>query len=87
MNSLVRKTLFAEAKELVAASYQLQADAILPTPTTPAAHSALKAMSENPINPVATALANALKNAIGICFTSLPFRAHRTFSKLAENKL
>ena len=48
-----------------------------------------KAMSESPINPVAPALANALKDATGIRFTSLPFSADRIFSKLsklAENK-
>ena len=45
-----------------------------------------KAMSESPINPVAPALANALKNATGIRFASLPFSADRIFSKLAESK-
>lgn len=48
-----------------------------------------KAMSESPINPVAPALANALKDATGIRFASLPFSADRIFSKLsklAENK-
>ena len=86
MNSLVRKMLLAEAKELVAASPQLEADAISPIPTTPATHSAPEALSEKPINPVAAALANALQNATGIRFTSLTFRADRIFSKLSENK-
>jgi CO/xanthine dehydrogenase Mo-binding subunit len=45
-----------------------------------------KAMSESPVNPVAPALANALKDATGIRFTSLPFSADRIFSKLSENK-
>lgn len=41
-----------------------------------------KAMSESPINPVAPALANALKDATGIRFASLPFSADRIFQRL-----
>lgn len=43
-----------------------------------------KAMSESPINPIAPALANALADATGIRFASLPLSADRLFSKLAE---
>jgi CO/xanthine dehydrogenase Mo-binding subunit/aerobic-type carbon monoxide dehydrogenase small subunit (CoxS/CutS family) len=43
-----------------------------------------KSMSESPINPVASALANALRNATGIRFTCLPFSADRIFSQLQK---
>ncbi len=42
----------------------------------------MKPMSESPVNPVAPALANALADATGIRFTSLPFTAPRIFGKL-----
>ena len=41
-----------------------------------------KAMSESPINPVAPAFANALRDATGIRFYSLPFSADRIFEQL-----
>lgn len=41
-----------------------------------------KAMSESPINPVAPALANALKDATGVRFAQLPFSADRIFGPL-----
>jgi CO/xanthine dehydrogenase Mo-binding subunit len=43
-----------------------------------------KSMSESPINPVASALTNALRNATGIRFTRLPLSADRIFSQLAK---
>lgn len=42
-----------------------------------------KAMSESPINPVAPALANALRDATGIRFTRLPLSADRIFERLS----
>jgi len=45
-----------------------------------------KAMSESPINPVAPALGNALRDATGIRFGNLPFSADRIFEQLAELK-
>jgi putative selenate reductase molybdopterin-binding subunit len=42
-----------------------------------------KSMSESPYNPVLPALANALRDAIGIRFTAPPFRADRVFEKLS----
>ncbi|MEO8205260.1 MAG: molybdopterin cofactor-binding domain-containing protein, partial [Chthoniobacterales bacterium] len=45
-----------------------------------------KAMSESPINPVAPALVNALADATGIRFTSLPVSPDRIFAQLAELK-
>jgi CO/xanthine dehydrogenase Mo-binding subunit/aerobic-type carbon monoxide dehydrogenase small subunit (CoxS/CutS family) len=41
-----------------------------------------KSMSESPVNPVAPALANALRDATGIRFPDLPFTAPRIFEKL-----
>jgi len=41
-----------------------------------------KAMSESPINPVAPALANALRAATGVRFASLPFSADRIFERI-----
>jgi CO/xanthine dehydrogenase Mo-binding subunit len=43
-----------------------------------------KSMSESPYNPVAAALANALRDATGVRFCATPFRADRVFLKLAE---
>ncbi len=41
-----------------------------------------KSMSEAPFNPVAAALANALRDATGVRFTRLPLAADRIFDKL-----
>jgi len=41
-----------------------------------------KSMSESPFNPVAPALANALRDATGVRFTSLPFTRDRIWSGL-----
>jgi CO/xanthine dehydrogenase Mo-binding subunit len=41
-----------------------------------------KSMSESPYNPVAAALGNALANATGIRFTSVPFKPDRLWPKL-----
>jgi CO/xanthine dehydrogenase Mo-binding subunit/aerobic-type carbon monoxide dehydrogenase small subunit (CoxS/CutS family) len=41
-----------------------------------------KSMSESPVNPIAPALANALRDASGIRFTSTPLSADRIFAKL-----
>ena len=41
-----------------------------------------KSMSEAPFNPVAAALANALRDATGVRFTSLPLAADRIYDKL-----
>jgi putative selenate reductase molybdopterin-binding subunit len=43
-----------------------------------------KSMSESPYNPVAAALGNALANATGIRFTSVPFKPDRLFPLLHE---
>jgi putative selenate reductase molybdopterin-binding subunit len=43
-----------------------------------------KSMSESPYNPVAAALGNALRNATGIRFTSVPFKPDRLFPLLQE---
>lgn len=43
-----------------------------------------KAMSESPINPVAPALANALRDATGIRFPILPLSADRIYEKIYE---
>jgi putative selenate reductase molybdopterin-binding subunit len=43
-----------------------------------------KSMSESPYNPVAAALGNALADATGIRFTSVPFKPDRLWPKLAE---
>jgi len=41
-----------------------------------------KSMSESPFNPVAPAMANALRDATGVRFTDLPFTADRVWSGL-----
>jgi CO/xanthine dehydrogenase Mo-binding subunit len=41
-----------------------------------------KSMSESPYNPVAAALGNAIANATGIRFTSVPFKPDRLFPLL-----
>ena len=41
-----------------------------------------KSMSEAPFNPVAAALANALRDATGVRFTSLPLAADRIYDRL-----
>jgi CO/xanthine dehydrogenase Mo-binding subunit len=41
-------------------------------------------MSESPYNPVAAALGNALRDATGMRFHSVPFRADSVFLQLAE---
>ena len=43
-----------------------------------------KPLGEAPIIPVAPAMGNALADATGIRFHSLPFSADRIFSRLAE---
>jgi len=43
-----------------------------------------KSMSESPYNPVAAALGNALADATGIRFTTLPFKPDRLFPLLKE---
>jgi len=43
-----------------------------------------KSMSESPYNPVAAALGNAIANATGIRFTSIPFKPDRLFPALHE---
>jgi putative selenate reductase molybdopterin-binding subunit len=43
-----------------------------------------KSMSVSPYNPVAAALANAMADATGIRFQSLPLRADRNFAALFE---
>ena len=45
-----------------------------------------KSAGETPIIPVAPALGNALADATGIRFDSLPFSADRIFAQLAEAK-
>jgi CO/xanthine dehydrogenase Mo-binding subunit len=42
-----------------------------------------KSMSESPYNPVAAALGNALRDATGIRFKAVPFRADRVLLQLA----
>jgi CO/xanthine dehydrogenase Mo-binding subunit len=43
-----------------------------------------KSMSESPYNPVAAALGNALADATGIRFTSVPFKPDRLFPLLQD---
>lgn len=43
-----------------------------------------KSMSESPFNPVAPALANALRDATGVRFTELPLTSDRVWLALAE---
>ncbi|MEV1107916.1 molybdopterin cofactor-binding domain-containing protein [Micromonospora sp. NPDC049751] len=45
-----------------------------------------KSMSESPFNPVAAALANALRDATGIRFTDLPLTADRVWLALHEQR-
>ncbi len=45
-----------------------------------------KGMAECCINPVAPALANALENATGVRFRSLPFTPERIYSRLSERQ-
>jgi putative selenate reductase molybdopterin-binding subunit len=45
-----------------------------------------KSLAEAPIIPVSAALGNAIADATGIRFTSLPFSADRIFAQLAEAK-
>jgi CO/xanthine dehydrogenase Mo-binding subunit len=45
-----------------------------------------KSMSESPVNPVAPALANALRDATGIRFPDLPFTAPRIFEKIVASR-
>ena len=45
-----------------------------------------KSMSESPFNPVAPALANALRDATGVRFTSLPFTRDRIWAGLQRAK-
>jgi CO/xanthine dehydrogenase Mo-binding subunit/aerobic-type carbon monoxide dehydrogenase small subunit (CoxS/CutS family) len=44
-----------------------------------------KSVAENTINPVAPAIANAIKAATGVRFTELPLTADRIFARLAEH--
>jgi CO/xanthine dehydrogenase Mo-binding subunit len=41
-----------------------------------------KSMSESPFNPVAPAMANALRDATGVRLTALPFTADRVWAAL-----
>ena len=43
-----------------------------------------KSMSESPFNPVAPALANAVRDATGVRFTALPLAADRIFDRLSD---
>ncbi len=43
-----------------------------------------KSMSESPFNPVAPALANAVRDATGVRFTALPLAADRIFARVGE---
>ncbi len=45
-----------------------------------------KSMSESPFNPVAPALANAVRDATGVRFTALPLAADRIFEALSDLK-
>jgi len=45
-----------------------------------------KSQGECAINPVAPAIANAIKNATGVRCTSLPFTAARIFSQLVNGE-
>ena len=40
-------------------------------------------MSESPYNPVATALANAVRDATGVRFYALPLKPDRIFAEVA----
>ena len=41
-----------------------------------------KSMSESPYNPVAAALGNAIRDATGVRYTTLPFKPDRIFELL-----
>jgi putative selenate reductase molybdopterin-binding subunit len=41
-----------------------------------------KSMSESPFNPVAPAMANAIRDAIGVRLTDLPFTADRIWRSM-----
>jgi putative selenate reductase molybdopterin-binding subunit len=43
-------------------------------------------MSESPFNPVAPAMANALRDATGVRFTELPFTADRIWQGLQASR-
>jgi CO/xanthine dehydrogenase Mo-binding subunit len=43
-----------------------------------------KPLGESPVIPVSSALGNALADATGVRFTSLPFSADRIYGQLAE---
>ncbi|MFC5945966.1 molybdopterin cofactor-binding domain-containing protein, partial [Micromonospora harpali] len=43
-----------------------------------------KSMSESPFNPVAAAMANALRDATGVRFTDLPFTRDRVWHRLSD---
>jgi CO/xanthine dehydrogenase Mo-binding subunit len=45
-----------------------------------------KSMSEAPFNPVAAALANAVRDATGVRFTALPLAADRIYAKLGRER-
>jgi putative selenate reductase molybdopterin-binding subunit len=45
-----------------------------------------KPMSESPFNPVAPALANAVRDATGVRFTTLPLRRDRVWRELARRR-
>ncbi|WJK36261.1 molybdopterin cofactor-binding domain-containing protein [Solwaraspora sp. WMMA2065] len=45
-----------------------------------------KSMSESPFNPVAAALANALRDATGVRFTDLPFTSDRVWNRLQHDR-
>ena len=42
-------------------------------------------MSESPFNPVAPALANALRDATGVRFTALPLTRDRIWKAMRDN--
>jgi putative selenate reductase molybdopterin-binding subunit len=46
-----------------------------------------KSMSESPFNPVAPALANAIRNATGIRFAELPLRRDRLYLRMKEARI
>ena len=43
-------------------------------------------MSESPFNPVAPAMANALRDATGVRFTSVPFTRDRIWAALEASR-
>ncbi|WP_326553442.1 molybdopterin-dependent oxidoreductase [Micromonospora sp. NBC_01813] len=53
----------------------------------PLGPSGAKSMSESPFNPVAAALANALRDATGIRFTDLPFTRDRVWDRLRRGQI